>query len=345
MTFLIPFLTLFGVSADPVAPQVTIKTVKVVDGLRPVALAAAPGGARVALSLEDGTVRIIDAKTRVTLRKLANHKEAANAIAWSLDGAFVATGDETGRVWVENAGSGAKVREYRDHTRGVQKVSFNSLGNTLISTGKDDSVRIYDLTSPKKKAIGTIVGNGLNVFGATFSPRSTYTFGVGLLSGGIRLYDAKTRKIVKIVPDNGGQGIFDVSFSPNGKFCVAAGRDGYATLWDPLKPAKIGKLKGHTDWVVYAAISPNGKLVATSSTDGSVRVWDTKTLTKIAQVDDENSVGSPLAFTGDGSTLVTVNSAGAVQFHSVTPAQAAEADAAVKSKSKSKRKGRKSSRR
>ncbi|RYG44643.1 hypothetical protein EON79_14480, partial [bacterium] len=62
------------------------------DGLHPVAFAAAPVGGRVAVALEDGNVRILDAATRTTLRNLAKHPQPCYGVAWSNDGAYIATG-------------------------------------------------------------------------------------------------------------------------------------------------------------------------------------------------------------------------------------------------------------
>lgn len=301
-----------------VTPKVTAGRVLV--GVRPIALAPAPSGSKFAACLEDGSVRIIDAKTHQTLRTLDKHPGPAYAIAWSADGNFIATGDETARIWIHNALTGKKVREYRTHTKGIQKLSYNLPGTLLLSTGKDDECHVYDLRSNSIKERTKVLGKGLNFYGATFHPKLPYTFAVGMLGGGVRLYDALQGKVVGFLTDQGGQGIFDCCFNPAGTRCVSAGRDGFAVVWDPMHQTKIGKLKGHQDWVVYTAVSPNGQLVATSSSDRTVRVWDIKSMTKIAEMPNEFTVGSPLCFTADGSTLISVTDGGDLQFNSITPA-------------------------
>ena len=339
-----PLLATLLIAAAPVK----IVPVKTVVGLRPIAMAAAPTGSKFLACLEDGSVRIIDAKTKMTIRTLDKHPGPAYAAAWSADGNFVATGDETARIWIHNAVTGKKVREYRTHTKGIQKLSFNLPGTLLLSTGKDDQCNVYDLRTARGKEIQAILGKGQNFYGGTFHPKLPYTFAVGMLGGGARMYDALTGKPNGFLTDAGGQGIFDFAFNPAGTRAVSAGRDGMAVVWDPMRSTKLGKLKGHGDWVVSTAVSPNGQLVATGSSDRTVRVWDLKSMAKITEIDNEFTVGSPVCFTADGNSLLTVTDAGDLQYSSITPAasmalappaKATGAAKPVKAKTRKRRRG------
>src|SRR5690242_14573543 len=115
-----------------------ITPVKTVDGLRRLAFAAADSGSKVVMTLADNSVRIMDSSTLGTIKTLNGHPQPCYGVAWSKDGAFIATGDESARIWIWNAITGEKVKEFRSHERGIQKLSFN-IGHTLmVSTGKED---------------------------------------------------------------------------------------------------------------------------------------------------------------------------------------------------------------
>lgn len=304
------------------APAVKIGAPFVIDGIKPIAIAPAPSGSRFLVATEDGGVRIMDAKTRSTVRALAKHLQPAYGLAWSPEGTFVATGDETGRLWIENSYNGKAVRGYRRHTKGIQKLSYNIDGSLLISTGKDDQVNVYKIADPKAKEARVILGKGTNLYGAAFNPKAFSIFAVGMLNGGGgRYYDALTGQVVGFINDKDGQGIFDVAYTPGGGQLLSGGRDGNVILFDTKKKSRIGALKGHSDWVVNVAVSPNGKLAASGSTDGTVKIWDLTSYKKISDDAGETNLGSPVCFTADGTTLVTVNKGGSLQFNSLTPAQ------------------------
>lgn len=294
-----------------------------IQGLRPMAYAAAPTGSKVLVTLEDGGVRIFDAASHQTVRTLAKHKEPANAAAWSPDGFYVATGDETARIWIEDTRSGAKVREYRTHIRGIQKLSFNMQSRYIASTGKDDEIKVYDLESKSPKEMRGILGKGANFYGGTFSPKQPFMIGTAILAaGGGRLYDAKSGQVTGFLVGHDEQGANDVAFSPQGTRIATAGKDGTVSVLDAKTLKKVGTLRGHGDFVVTAAFSPNGRLLATGSVDRTVKVWDTVTMQKVADIPSQSSVGSPVAFTSDGKTLLTVSDQGFLQINSVSPAQA-----------------------
>jgi WD40 repeat protein len=315
MTFLTTLLLGGAVTVTP-GPQI--------QGLRPLAYAAAPTGSQVLVTLEDGSVRIFDAKTKQTVKVLAKHPQPAYACAWSPDGLFVATGDETARIWIENARSGQKVREYRTHTKGIEKLSFNVSDNLLLSTGKDDECKVYDLSKSQPKEVQHVLGKGANFYGATFNPRMPFTFATGMLMlGGGRTYDAQSGNVGAFITGHDSQGAMDLAYSPQGTRVATAGKDATVAVLDTAGYKKIGTLKGHGDWVMAVAFSPNGKLIASSSTDRTVRVWDAVTMQQVAELPNQSFIGSPVAFTGDGMSLVTVSDQGFLQVNPVSPAQSA----------------------
>jgi WD40 repeat protein len=320
-------IALIALSQTPTASAspLTISS-KVIQGVRPLAFAASPDGSKMAMTLEDNSVRIMDIGTRTTIRTLVGHPQPAYAVAWSSDGTYIATGDESARIFIWNALTGVKVRTLMGHIRGIQKLSFNNSRSLLMSDGNDDVINVWNVTSGKK--VGTILGKGLNEYGATFAPKTDNIL-VGLLSGtgGARTYRMTPEgpKFINFLtytnPTSQPHGVFDVCYSPDAKRAVTAGNDGHAIVWDTFSYKKIGILAGHDDFVRRVAYSPNGKVIATSSNDRTVRLWDANSLKQIGEIPDESGVSSPLAFTADGKYLVSVNVEDYLQVNALTPAQ------------------------
>jgi WD40 repeat protein len=328
MIVTVPFLACLAVvaqasgqAAKP-APGFSVKPVKVVEGLRPLAFAAGPKGSLFAATMEDKSIRIMSAATRETTRTLQGHPQPAMAVAWSQDGELIASGDESARIITWNAETGAKLHEMRTHTRGIQNLSFNYPRSILVSTGKDDVVKIWDPGTGRE--VHSVPGQGANFYSANFRGK-TNDFGVGILGSGARLYNTAGKTMGFLVGHN-GQGVFDIAFNTAGTRAVTAGRDGTAIVWDAVKQLRLGTLKGHSDWVVHCAFSPNGKWIATSGDDRTVRIWNIYNFQQVAQLDDQQAVGSPLCFTRDGKYLLTVNMSDYLQVNALTPPQAAGAE-------------------
>jgi WD40 repeat protein len=67
--------------------------------------------------------------------------------------------------------------------------------------------------------------------------------------------------------------VYDVAYSPDGKYLVSGSRDQATYLWDLTRtpPQAIGILYGHTALVRAVAYRPDGKVFASGSQDTTIR--------------------------------------------------------------------------
>jgi WD40 repeat protein len=194
-------------------------------------------------------------------------------------------------------------------------VSFNPTGTAILSTGKDDWLKITDIKSGK--VLKSLAGAGQNFYSGKYLP-SGEGFIVGTLGKG-----AQIRLGAKFIVMMGHSdySVFDVDYhGPSGRV-LTAGRDGNAIVWNGKDGKRIQTLKGHGDWVVHASFLPSGKFGATASSDRTVRVWDMKTFLPVATLEGQTAVGSPICATADGKFLVTVNLDDFMQVYALKPAQ------------------------
>lgn len=305
------------------AGTVSVSKVKTNDALRVLNYAAAPTGSRFAASLENNSIRIIDASTGTTTMALVGHPQQVYALAFNRAGTTLASGDESGRIWLWNLKTGKKVKEFpRDkaHIRGIQALSFSPDGALLASTGKDDAIIVWNVAAGKQ--VKQILGAGANVASAAFSADGKRLVAASLGSG-LRVYQAPNWALVATAEGHNKLGTNDVAANPMGTCVVSAGRDNAASVWSPAKPTRLGSLRGHQDWVMRCAVSPNGRLAATSSNDRKVIVWDTKSFKPIKTLEDQSGIGAPIVFTADGRFLISATVSDTLQINSVQPAQGA----------------------
>lgn len=92
--------------------------------------------------------------------------------------------------------------------------------------------------------------------------------------------------------------------SPDGKFLVTGGDDGILRVRSAV-PGTFRELTGEHQAVYSVAYSPDGTLLATGHNDGAITIWDTKTNTRLRTIDRHQFRIWSLAFTPDGSRLVS----------------------------------------
>lgn len=347
MDFLVTMMLVGAPQSAPVAKAATpavafsLAASRPMLGVRAISVAAAPTGSRIALGMEDNSIRIVDASTRQTMKVLQGHTRPVTAIAWSHDGTRIASGDERAKIYLWNTKTWERTSEISGHTRPIQWLDFNATSTMLVSTGQDDVVKIWDLKDLKRERIN-LPGAGANYFGAKFVGK-TNDIGMATLQQGSRLYTAQ-KTMRGWLTAHGGQGALAIDFNPAASRAVSAGRDNAASLFDMKSMIRIGSFRGHEDWVVSAIFSPNGKWVATSSSDRTVKIWNPNTYKAVVTIPEQKAVGSPLVFTADGKFLVTVDISDNVVVHSMNPMQGPLATPVVtvkgaKSKGAAKKKG------
>lgn len=287
---------------------------------RAVAVAGKPNSSLFAACLEDGRVRIIDAAGKVPGPTLQGHVQPAYGVAWSPDGKYLVTGDEQAKIFMWDAKTGEKLKEFsrlKGHQRGIQSIDFAPDGKSFVSVGKDDSMCVW--VTNGSNPIWKVTGEPTNFYGAEFAKSGALV--TGTQTEGVRIYAPKTYDLAAKLTLPGGQGATGFTMNEAGTLGVTTGRDTNVVLWDLRNKSRIVTLKGHTDFALNAAMTPNGRYVATSGSDAQVIFWDIKTYKPVYKLEQMSYIGAPVAFTGDGNYFVTCNSSDVIEIHTVTPKQ------------------------
>ena len=300
-------MNLLALSALAIGFQgVSVTQVRTLENVRALSLCAATTGSKFAASVEDNSVRIIDAKSGTTLRNLVGHPQPVYGLAFNKGGTLLATGDETARIFIWNVSSGAKVREFtrvNAHTRGIQSLNFSADGKQLVSSGRDDVIIIWDVASGKP--IKKILGDGLNVASAAFRPNAPALY-AATLGEGVKMWN-RSNGTTTALGGHEGRGANDFVLSATGTKAVRGGMNNSVCVWDLGGKRRLAEMKGHEDSVIHVALSPTGRLAASGSSDRTVRIWDLASFKSIGTISACSGVGSPVCFTGDGNYLVSAN--------------------------------------
>jgi serine/threonine protein kinase len=207
-------------------------------------------------------------------RTLSAHRDWVQAVAFSADGKWLASGgaDRSIRIWdIEKS---VVLGTLRGHEGAVNALAYSSDGKWLASAGDDGVVRLWDGYTGGER--GGLRGQGGSQFALVFSPD-----GKTLVSGGkdqaILVWDVDSGKRLRTLEGHRGD-VFVLAMSPDGKTIASGGKDKTIRLWDRKSGEELTVLSGHKDAVLALAFSPDGRTLVSGDSGRSLRVWDAKTL-------------------------------------------------------------------
>jgi WD40 repeat protein len=141
--------------------------------------------------------------------------------------------------------------------------------------------------SPDGKRIATVHGQGWSLGGGT-----------------LRIWDAANGKPMQVIR-NKGRVMWQVLWSPDGKYLATGEQDGVTEIWDARSLQPIHKLQGSGGFVDNLIWSPDGRRLAAGDDKGMLRAWDAESGNLLyAQPTHTNNLKAT-AWSPDGRLIAT----------------------------------------
>ncbi len=299
------------------------------------AAAMTPDGGRVAAGTKlSGSLAVFDIATgRSIAYHWSAHASPISALAFSRDGARLATADGEGtiKIWADPQKLNSKstaLLALKGHRGAITSVGFSDDGKRLITTSADKTARIWELENAGAAIRSLEARSGDSWPVVRSSPDGqliAVAHGVSL-----RLCDAATGRVVRDLPAGDKGHIYSLAFSPADHRLLAVGCGGAANvshvaLWDIDAGTELARLEGATDLpgarvrqqaggVAALRFSPDGRslvagfgspLLTTNEPVAPLKVWDVATRRPIRRLQGHMNFCVSLDFSPDGTLMAS----------------------------------------
>lgn len=233
---------------------------------------------QVAAILGGHSIYVWDAQQGKQLNTIESLPSLATAITYQAGESALASGHDDGRVFFWNTSTGKQQGQAHDHNTRVTSMAVDSSGKRMATGGSTDG----------------------------------YVF----------ILEVETNDILLLIPGaTDGCTVESVSFIPGtphlavcGIDWKSSGQDGRITIWNIEKPSKVASI---TTGGTALAAHPNGKQLAVATLNESICLYALPDLHLERELIGHAGLVTALAYTSDGSKLLTSGDDGTVRVWEV----------------------------
>jgi WD40 repeat protein len=263
----------------------------------------------------DRSVRVWNLRSGL-VRTLGTHKELVGGVAWSPDGATLASCSWSGEIklWDAVAGRERPPLPESDDQAAVLRIAFSPDGRLLAAAGGSipnitARVDLYDV--PGRRRVGRFDGHSKSVCDVRFS------------ADGRRLVTASMDGTVKVWPveplpaflnfEGHDQAVWTLAFDREGQRLVTGAFDNTARYWE-VATGRLRQTLAVGCPVISLALSPEGRRLVTPGPDASARIWELETGQRLAILAGHTAPVTAVAWDAGDRWIATGGRDGAIRI-------------------------------
>jgi WD40 repeat protein len=262
------------------------------------ALAFSADGKTVSGEIEQGGIKLWDARTGEVKKQLGDHDDTGSMAVLSSNGTMLADVGEDEKLRLWNMSTGEK-KTLPANDGSVSAIALSPDGQRLAAATPNSIILLRTATGELIRKLDSQT-NRIDCLSFAADGQTLATAGE---DGKIQTWDLAGGRITSTI--TGGGKITTLCFAPGGRTLASATEDGIVSLWDLQTGALSLQLKKHAGAVNAIAFSADGNRMATGGDDRTVVIWETATGKARRTLKGHDLTVTSLAFSPDGSLLAS----------------------------------------
>ncbi len=231
---------------------------------------------------------------------LKKHNDAVNALAFTNDGKYLASGGEDRVINIWDVESGELVYSISNNYFPVKYMQFTGDNRILVASGPD--VKLIDLQGNLIRAFS---GYTTHIWSFEYNER-TGRLVAGSFSKKINVWDFNTGTVTATL-DGHEKSALAVCISPDGKYIVSGSLDETVRMWNASDGTELKKMDRHSGNILSVKFHPSGKYFASASLDKTIRLWDADSCSVLKTFTGHDKGVVDIAFSPDGYYLASAS--------------------------------------
>jgi WD40 repeat protein/serine/threonine protein kinase len=231
---------------------------------------------------------------------------------FSRDGRFLVNGSANGIIRVWDLANGTLLRAITNTASFVVPVKFLADDSRLVTASLNGwAFHEWDLATGRELQSWPAFGTAGDEQFANSKDENSFVEFVN--SRRMRFRDLITGQVTETNLDF--MGVYNATFSPDGRSFAAASTFGYARVWDARSWRELATLTGFLSGVDSVAFSPDvQRLAAGSGKQQALTLWDTASWQNVLTLEGQGAGFYATAFSPDGNAVGSLNSDGNLQL-------------------------------